>query len=283
MGTPLPAISIGPVPIVSSPDQVVRPIEQYVAKPQQIAELEAAAEKVSTRCMQKFGLPRFHTQLLGLDDAAFRDLRTHTRLYGFFDPSEVAVSGYNMTRTPPAEDGAPLSPEAEGVAFGRDTSGNPIRKFNGIPVPTGGCREVGIEAIGGSLPASDPATLPDHGPIVPLRDPRVAEGNAKWSACMKARGYDFKTPFDAAVSPIASPKRAAGQSVSHSAEEIAQAQADLACKISVNLVGIDLAVETAYDDAYIKSHTTALSQYRQSLDARLRTATQIIAANGITS
>ncbi|MFE0465570.1 hypothetical protein ACFW1A_40620, partial [Kitasatospora sp. NPDC058965] len=276
-----PAVPIGAIPVVTSPDQIVRPISDYLASPRQAAVLQDAANAVTAQCMRDFGLPSSPTLLVG-SDTAVRDLLEHTHLYGFFDPAGAAISGYNMVRLPPAggQGTAPLSADAIAVEFGRDASGRSVTTFGNKPVPAGGCKAKGIEAIGGPLPGIDASALPNGGPKEPLEDPRVSAATAQWSACMKVKGYHYETPFEATTSPITQPQRLAGsEAVPHSAEEIAQAKADIDCKLSTNLIGIDLAVQTAYDKSYIDSNVTVLSEYRQQIEDRVRKATQILSAN----
>ncbi|MCL2483519.1 MAG: hypothetical protein FWF43_08935, partial [Propionibacteriaceae bacterium] len=45
--------------------------------------------------------------------------------------------------------------------------------------------------------------------------------------------------------------------------------ADMNCKISTNLVGVAVAVQSAYDQVYIDSHRDALNTWKQKLDALL--------------
>ncbi len=227
--------------------------------------------------MRDFNLPSLPTQLVGVDDAAVLDMREHTHLYGFFDPAGAPSTGYNMLRVPPANDKQTISADALAVEFGKDAAGSPMTTFDGRPVPAGGCKAKGVEAIGGALPRIDVAALPDNGPQEPAADPRVIEANAKWSACMKAKGYHYATPYEATTSPVTKADRA-GATVVHSPEEIAQATADVDCKLSTNLVGIDLAVQISYDKTFIASHTAGLGEYRRQIADRVQAATRIVTA-----
>lgn len=237
----------------------------------------------NSQCMASFGLPSIPTVLSGFDDTSLRDLRMHTKLYGFFDPAAVSTKGYDMFRAP--SDTASgvrvkLSDQAIGVEYGRDAAGKLVKSFDGKPVPTGGCKAKGVEASGGILPSLDPASLPDGGPTVPYGDPRVTAANAAWSSCMTSKGYHFTNPFDAALAVTANPPKSVNE-ISHSAAEISQAGADIQCKISTNLIGIDFAVQVAYDEKYIEDHAVALTQYQSQLNNRIRDASQIIAAGGV--
>ena len=50
-----------------------------------------------------------------------------------------------------------------------------------------------------------------------------------------------------------------------STAQIATATADVQCKISTNLIGVAMAVQTAYDQQYIDAHTDQLAAYRERL------------------
>jgi hypothetical protein len=283
--TPLPAIPIGAIPVVTSPDQLERPIYAYLAKPSDVKTIQDAANVVTAQCMQSFGLPSMPTELDGFDDTAVRDLRSHTNLYGFFDPAVVSNKGYDMFRAPAAQtqhipaSGEKLSADGLGVQYGKDASGKPVQSFEGKTVPPGGCKAKGVEASGGTLPGLAPEDLPEGGPTIPYGDPRIIAVDAAWSNCMTSKGYHFANPFDAALAITADPPKSAAQ-ITHTPAEIAQARADIDCKLSTNLMGTEFAVQVAYDKRYIDSHAVELTQYRTQLDDRVRKAAQTIATGG---
>lgn len=96
---------------------------------------------------------------------------------------------------------------------------------------------------------------------------------------MKGKGYNYATPWDAMEDPRWSNKEAFTAKVP-SGDQIATAEADLACKKSTNFMGIAIAIEFAYDDQYIKSHATQLADYAQKLSGRLKISAKVIAGNG---
>lgn len=273
--------------MVTSPDQLERPIYAYLAKPSDVKTIQDAANVVTAQCMQSFGLTSIPTQLDGFDDTAVEDLRSHTNLYGFFDPAVASSKGYDMfraptTRTQPAPaSGVKISADGIGVQFGKDASGKTVQSYEGKPVPPGGCKAKGVEASGGTLPGLTPEDLPDGGPTIPYGDPRIIAVDAAWSHCMASKGYHFANPFDAARAVTANPPKSVSQ-ITHTPAEIDQARADIDCKLSTNLMGTDLAVQVAYDKRYIDSHAVALTQYRTQLDDRVRKAAQVIAASSST-
>jgi hypothetical protein len=130
------------------------------------------------------------------------------------------------------------------------------------------------------MPA-DSGQLPDGGPKVPPTDPRIVDANARWSDCMKSKGFSYASPWAAYFDPKwRSMPRPGTLSRTHTPQEIATATADQDCKLSTNLMGIAVAVEAAYDKQYIDSHAAALSAFKLSLDDRLAKARRIIATGG---
>ncbi len=63
-------------------------------------------------------------------------------------------------------------------------------------------------------------------------------------------------------------------------EELATATADLTCKQKTDLMGVAIAVQSAYDRQYIASHASALDAFKKQLEDRVNKATQVVAAGG---
>ncbi|MBW8818790.1 MAG: hypothetical protein JF598_11290 [Streptomyces sp.] len=283
---PPPALD-GPVPVVTTLDQISRPIDPYLPKPSEVQTLISAANVLNARCMAGYGLRGTDTRATNIDEHGVQVAIAHTHLYGFFDPAIVATDGYDAIQLPPPEEPGDPTPEpssdtVHAVEFGRDTAGHPVTSYAGKPVPTHGCKAQALQGIGGDLPDMAAAGLPDGGPPTPLSDPRVVAVTSEWSTCMTAKGYHFATPYDSMTSDLAQNAQITGtgnsRKVVHSAPEITQATADLACKQSTNFMGIVTAVQDAYDRRYIVGRGPALTEYRRRLDERIHAAGQIVAA-----
>ncbi|MEY9857349.1 hypothetical protein ABH935_002957 [Catenulispora sp. GAS73] len=284
----LPPLS-GPVPVVTTLEQISRPVDPYLPTPSDVLTLIAAANVLNSRCMAGFGLRGSNTHATDIDAHGVRVAIAHTHLYGFFDPSIVATDGYDAVQLPPPEPpglptAAPLSPAALSVENGTDDVGHPVPAYAGKPVPAHGCKAQAQQGTGGVFPNMSAAGLPDGGPVTPLSDPRVLAANKEWSACMTGKGYHFATPYEAMDSPTAQDAQVVGpdghHTVVHSPAEIAQATADVGCKQATNFMGTATAVRDAYDRQYIATHGPALAEYRQQLDDRVRAAQQIVASSG---
>ncbi|MGC0422711.1 hypothetical protein [Embleya sp. AB8] len=274
---------LGPVATVTSVDAISLPIDAYTPTPAQYVAIQRAIDVVSRRCMRRYGLAYHPPVLQGFDDA-IRQNRMRSVVYGFFDLDTARSKGYD-TQARPSGNGdtpeeAPYSPVETGVLEGRDLSGAAVTTFNGQHVPVGGCRKEGVDAVGGLPPVPAATALPDGGPKVPANDPRMVDVNARWAECMRAKGFFYPNPWAAYTDPKWSASRPGPTTLpfGHSPEETATATLDVECKMSTNLIGVAIAVETAYDNRYITSHAGALATFKRRLDDRLATAARLTAS-----
>lgn len=126
------------------------------------------------------------------------------------------------------------------------------------------CEKAGNDAIHDLNLVTDEQILPDGGPLLANTDSRFRNAVSKWSECMAKAGYHYDDP----VAPLVDKKwdRPVGEDGSQappSAAEIATATADVKCKMSTDLVGTAIAVQSAYDQQYIQSHRDQLAAFRQ--------------------
>lgn len=276
----LPAL--GPVPTITSPEQIALPIDDITPTKTQVAELIQASALATIQCVKSFGLDLSMAQTTDYSHVlpTYGDQEFGT-LYGYFDPQNVATVGYNLATSLAAVPESQLTDSQSVVYFGEDGNQKPVTTFDGKSVPKGGCQQAGGDAVGGIVIPHRGADLPDGGPHLPQTDPRMNSVDARWSACMKADGYAYASPLDALADPRWVQQGAPVTSASEPTRlEIQVAEADMACKQSTNLVGQAVAIETAYENQYIDTHRAALSQYRQNLVARLRKAAAIVSAAG---
>lgn len=118
-----------------------------------------------------------------------------------------------------------------------------------------------ITPNGTALSGDTSDILGDGGPSYGSDDSRVDAAEQEWSACMKSKGFNYATPFkiqdDSSISQPLNPDALARLR--------AVAVADMACKKSTNLVGVGVAVASAYEQRYIDSHRDALRAYEASV------------------
>jgi len=113
--------------------------------------------------------------------------------------------------------------------------------------------------IGRILSPFGVSDLPDGGSPWHPNDSRYVAAEQKWSDCMATQGFDYATPYDAFVDNYA-PKTPEA-----TARGKAVATADVQCKIDTNLVGVGVAVQSAYDQQYIDSHRDALAAQQREI------------------
>jgi hypothetical protein len=81
---------------------------------------------------------------------------------------------------------------------------------------------------------------------------------------MRAHGFHYANPFDAGADPR---WRTSGKA---DPTQIAVAETDVSCKLSTHLVDVEVAVESAYDNADIAVNATRLAPIRESVAAKSR-------------
>ncbi len=79
---------------------------------------------------------------------------------------------------------------------------------------------------------------------------------------MKIKGFDVEDPLTALRSSL--------EGNSTDRNQITKAVADIKCKIDTNLVGIGVAVQSAYDKEYIRAYESELNSYREQIDNYIR-------------
>ncbi|MFC0842418.1 hypothetical protein ACFH04_01515 [Streptomyces noboritoensis] len=281
-----PPPPLGPVPTITSPDAISLPIDAYTPSQSEEDALGHAAAISFAQCMQRFGFQEPKKLTPDAQPAAvLHDLRARSPLYGFFDPSVAHTEGYGVVRSASGDTTArtaaakPPTRVEESLITGHDASGTRIASYDGKPVPREGCQGYAFAAVGGSLPGvGSTHDMPDGGPDVPLADPRITSINKQWSGCMEAKGFNYPAPVAAISDPRWKPDPKNIEHYMPSREQITVASADMDCKLSLNLIGVAVAVATAYHKQYIASHATELAEYRKNFKNRLAKATAIIAS-----
>lgn len=272
---------IGSIPHIETPTQIERPIFPYTVTAAQATTIENAVRIGTESCMKGFG---FSLDLPAPPDNNAFVLQGLYRSfdYGFFDPASDPSKGYDTAAATQQLDFGILNrmpTDERAVLEGTQPNGRPLVTFHGMPVPTHGCGQAGLDAVGGKVPTpQDPRALPDNGPVIPAADPRIISVDKQWSDCMQRKGFHYTSPWDA-YTDARWRQTTTSPSAPHSVQEIATATADLACKQSVNLVGIAVAVESAYDQQYIASHRATLQHFKQGVDLQMRQASAFIAAH----
>ncbi|MFG2818086.1 hypothetical protein ACGFX4_01545 [Kitasatospora sp. NPDC048365] len=260
--------------------RVVYPLQSYDVDAARHRELEKAQDALIDQCMQRFGF-RFAPRPAGPDGE-----EENSRRYGLTDASVAARDGYAVppgekpTRSTPA----PGSDEALAL-FGEEKlapsalprnqqdaerSGGSERVLGGARVPVGGClTESRLKLFAPAADTVDPQlvfNLAVQAYNDSKADSRVRAAVAAWSSCLAHAGFHAENP----VSPLK--ELGLTPASANAPEAVAAAEADVACKREVNLVGIWSTVEVAYQKRQIERNGEVLRRARGQLDERLKLA-----------
>ncbi|MCL2483377.1 MAG: hypothetical protein FWF43_08220 [Propionibacteriaceae bacterium] len=253
-----PEPTIGTIPVITEPSQIPRPIDTYLPGETEIVNLHIAYYALVNDCFAKHGITITAYMYSNLDDLK-RNVHIDvlervmlTKLYGDFDPDGASTNGYAP--------GGRLGRAGNIVGLVAPPQDDPLHatamacwEAVGQVDPTNGAIDMGMVTQ---------QQLPDGGPTVNPQDSRMVAVYQQWAACMAEKGFTYPDPrsayFDSRWSQDGM------QTL-----EVATAVADMNCKISTNLVGVAVAVQSAYDQVYIDSHRDALNTWKQKLDALL--------------
>ncbi|MFJ6082835.1 hypothetical protein ACIQI8_15660 [Streptomyces sp. NPDC092369] len=266
--------------LITAADRAL-PVAPYLLSDQQSDELTAAQATLTEQCMARFGFPYKSPA----PAPAFRP-RTPTEFrYGVTDPARAAVDGFappgSRTVPTPAEPPS-LSARTTLVLTGtNDPHVKPGSKaaggqvYHGRKIPVGGCvgeararlRSDGPEA-GGDAELSNDINIDSF--ETSRKHPLVKAVFAKWSRCMRARGFSYPDP-------LAATGDSAWRTSTASTKEKAAARADAECKKQNNVVGVWYTVDAALQRQAIEKNSAALAKIRKAIRTRLDLAAAVLA------
>ncbi|MBB5781111.1 hypothetical protein [Nonomuraea jabiensis] len=238
------------------------PLDDYQHSPTQILTVTNAYRVLLIRCARRHGraLPITSSPRPLVGPRTWMERR-----YGLTDAADAASYGYGLGPRDPARH-PPETPDLDPATIAVITG-------TGDQAPPGGCQEQARKALAMAPADADPS-LPQHLSMLSFQrsraDRRVQAAVKEWSACMRAAGHSYATPFD----PIADPAFRDGTSE----RELATTRTDLACKKRTNLVGVWLSVESAYQRTMIDRNAAALQRARRANQTTLRLAQETLAA-----
>ncbi|MFI1106202.1 hypothetical protein [Streptomyces melanogenes] len=173
--------------------------------------------------------------------------------------------------TPVVVNGTKLPPEAL-AATSADAQKGIVA---GKPVPDGGCSGEANRALGTSTQGFAPlvdrlmnASYPQS-----MKEPDVKDVFARWSACMRARGFSYSAPMDANDDPAF---RASPSGVSR--HEIDTALADLDCRTTHRVAEVWHGAEARIQAHAVTENASDLATARRDLDHTVAVAQRITAS-----
>ncbi|MER7671293.1 hypothetical protein ABTY61_22895 [Kitasatospora sp. NPDC096128] len=256
------------------------PIEAYMLTSSQASDYNWVRQVAMGSCMRRFGQdypvpPQPATegsQMYGLLERRYGIADAQSaRIFGYHQPHSSAGPG-GTAATQPVTLGQ-LSDSARTVLTGADPkTGVRVTEYAGKALPEHGClaeleRLMPSAAGGPGGPASGGEGLVTEIKAQTFTDSQadapVTSAIAAWSTCMKTRGHDIHDPLSATANmdSLSDP--------APDAKEIAQAEADVACKSDTNLIGIWFAAESDRQNALINRHADELSKIKQTLAAEV--------------
>ncbi|HEX6344437.1 hypothetical protein [Umezawaea sp.] len=228
-----------PTPVVLAGADLRLPLDEYLLSPDQLNDLGRARVVLTRECMREAGFDyppegeRVDVGLRGWNE----------RRYGITDEATAAVDGYGVGESAPVGSRTEPTPEERvalegaGGCIERVEDGQRRSRRPGLD------RELALRLAGESFTRSREA-------------PRVRAVVEAWSACVRARGFDYPDP----LAP-SSDARFAGPATP---DELAVAAADLACKEETNLVGVWFDEERSIQRDLVAANRAALAEVREA-------------------
>lgn len=265
-----------PVPTVAAQPAARLPIQAYALSERATAQEQYIEQRLIQRCVAGFGfryLPGLSAKAVDADELISREY--DSRRYGVSDAGAARVYGYQLpawTAGPDATEGKPPAVELA-VLVGSGT-------HEGTPIPAGGCtgqadRELAADGItSGAQRADLVSQIREDGFQRAQSDARVLAVFARWSACMRSHGFHYANPFDAGAD------RRWQTSGKADPTQITVAETDVSCKLLTHLVAVEVAVESAYDNADIAANAARLAPIRQSVAAESKAIARVMTTMG---
>ncbi|MFC8428390.1 hypothetical protein [Streptomyces sp. NPDC057253] len=274
-------------PVILGVTSLVLPIEPYLFTTRQLADVLRARQTLVVPCMRRFGFawpapgpePGDSTETAG----GMRNAANMDRRYGITDPALAARHGYHFAPDPrqrTTEDSTTAGPDADAdadamtVLTGRTADGAPApSRYHGLAVPEGGCQGQATARLTGDRPLGNDQLASEINIVSYQKsraDPRVRSVFRAWSACMRAHGYSYAAPTDA---PGKDP-RFTGPAPTR--QEIALAEADVACKRQTNVIGVWFTVDTAYQRQLMASKGPELARAKDAIRTQTANADRVL-------
>lgn len=213
------------------------PVESYMPTKTQVQVVTTSRDELIDRCMSAAGFDAWKPapDLPDLGGKTLTDWR-----YGLHDAELAAARGYHPDK-------------GEQETYDKAMEAGAVDESGADEATLTGC----VQKVGGQVPDVQPPAIVEQingeSFVKSKTVPEVAEVFAKWSSCMKGKGYDYKQPLDASDDP------AFGDPEKVTPEEIATAKADVACRDEHD-------VERAWFDAESKIQRAAIAEHLEEFN-----------------
>ncbi|MET9519907.1 hypothetical protein [Streptomyces sp. NPDC002994] len=219
-------------------------------------------------CMARYGFKDFGPPQPSFRAATAQADADMGRRYGISDLESARKHGYHLPRTAPEPSHWEPAKGAEEAVFtgeGAEVTGG---LYEGKTIPDKGCRGEAKRLFPMPLtPQSAEAEVRAYEKS--MDDTDVTKVFAKWSTCMKERGFEVEAPLieldDLGIS-LTTP--------TPSAKEIALAVADVECKKKTDLVGVWHGKEKAWQQEELAKNAADLEKEKKQTDRIAAKVTQ---------
>lgn len=245
--------------VIGDPDDPATwklPIEAYMATPQQEKSVFNAHADLMESCMHAAGYSDWKPAppLPVMGGKTLVDWR-----YGIHDAELAAKNGYHPDAIEVAAYNTAMSEGAVDKSGAPDSTVDSCSDTAAKNVPASAVSQAAQKIGGDSYKSS-------------LKDPSVVAVFAKWSSCMKAKGYDYKDPMAANDDP-----RFGEESVITDLEK-ATASADVDCKNRLGVEKIWFDAESSIQLQAIASQRSALASAKAKIDSSATRASAVTSA-----
>ncbi|MFE9426457.1 hypothetical protein ACFYNO_26245 [Kitasatospora sp. NPDC006697] len=248
------------------------PIEAYLLSTADSTRLQTARAALIGSCMKRFGADYTPAVTAGPRSQM-------ANRYGPTDPDTARTYGYHAPdaqRPANGQPSAPALPPDLAAVLGHGAGAPQLpgappapATYHGLAVPPGGCVGEADRALtaGGGILQDDQAAVDINFQDYQrsLADAGVTAAFARWSSCMAAQGYRYDNPQSAV-------NDTRWRTPAPSAQEIATAAADVACKQQAGVVAAWFGAESQLEEQDIRTRSADLTRVRQSIDTALRNA-----------
>ena len=254
--------------------ETILPIDNYAFTTEEVNQRTLAVTLLSGDCMRHRGYPFDAARATAETTASAKTIVMNLgrygnkRRYGVIDATTASRYGYHLESvvlglTPKAD---PHNLHGLGE-FGNDAAGTTkLQAFTACQTEATNR----VSAIGSLSENPEIAEIGHESFSRSVTDPAVVDVVARWSECMKAKGYEASSPIHitgvTADTPSVSPA------------EIAEAQADVACKQQYHVVDVWFNSEVTYQNQQIEQHAEVLKQLKQTHDDEMKRVAEIIAS-----
>ncbi|MFJ4869983.1 hypothetical protein [Streptomyces sp. NPDC088757] len=244
------------------------PLDRYATGPVDAFAWQVAVQEQWRSCMARYGFQDFGPPPVSVEATVTQANVAAGRRYGISDLESAKKYGYHLPDDIPEAPHWEPAPGAESDVFtgaGTEVEGG---SYKGKAVPSGGCRGEARRMF----PVPQTPEAQKLGTVAfdaSRKDPVVTEAVAKWSSCMKKKGYDHTHPLeDLDKFGISLSSSAAGP------EEIAHAVADVECKANTSLIKAWNAEESREQESIIKQNAQKLTDEKSVKDTNALKARQ---------